>query len=148
MLFRSRDYGASTLELLASYDPNLSLWKTSQHCLDGDLQTFSETWPRSGMMRNGIAYRLPPLVPLTDAIECGLLPTPMARDWRSGKASPATLAKNSRPLSERIGGLLNPAWIEWLMGFPTGWTELQPSEMPLYRRYRNYLAAQSSKQKV
>lgn len=22
-------------------------------------------------------------------------------------------------------GLLNPEWVEWLMGFPTGWTDLQ-----------------------
>lgn len=25
-------------------------------------------------------------------------------------------------------GLLNPAWVEWLMGYPTGWTELNASE--------------------
>ncbi len=49
-------------------------------------------------------------------------PTPTARDWRSGKASAETLQKNSRPLSEQIGGLLNPTWVEWLMGFPLGFT--------------------------
>ena len=27
-----------------------------------------------------------------------------------------------------IAGRMNPTWIEWLMGFPTGWTELNPSE--------------------
>jgi hypothetical protein len=27
-------------------------------------------------------------------------------------------------------GLLNPTWVEWLMGFPTGWTDLSASEMP------------------
>lgn len=53
--------------------------------------------------------------------------TPTARDWRSGKASQATHDKNSRPLSEQVGGLLNPAWVEWLMGWPIGWTELEPS---------------------
>lgn len=25
-------------------------------------------------------------------------------------------------------GLLNPTWVEWLMGFPIGWTELNASE--------------------
>ncbi len=49
--------------------------------------------------------------------------TPMARDWRSGKASAATHAKNCRPLSEQIGGSLNPPWVEWLMGWPIGWTD-------------------------
>lgn len=23
------------------------------------------------------------------------------------------------------GGQLNPTWVEWLMGFPLGWTDLQ-----------------------
>jgi DNA (cytosine-5)-methyltransferase 1 len=23
------------------------------------------------------------------------------------------------------GGKLNPTWVEWLMGFPTGWTDLE-----------------------
>ena len=28
------------------------------------------------------------------------------------------------------GGKLNPTWVEWLMGFPTGWTDLKDSETP------------------
>ncbi len=28
------------------------------------------------------------------------------------------------------GGMLNPEWVEWLMGFPIGWTELEHSETP------------------
>jgi DNA (cytosine-5)-methyltransferase 1 len=28
------------------------------------------------------------------------------------------------------GGKLNPMWVEWLMGFPTGWTDLKDSETP------------------
>ena len=56
-------YGQSSPELLASYDRSSRRWKTSQLCLDGDLSEFSETWPRSGMTRSGIAYLLPPLAP-------------------------------------------------------------------------------------
>lgn len=29
-----------------------------------------------------------------------------------------------------IIGRLNPEWVEWLMGFPIGWTELNASETP------------------
>src|SRR3972149_1570614 len=75
----AQDYGKNSVELLAKYDPNTRLWKTCQLSLvetEGDgLAEFSETWPRSGMTRNGIAYQLPPLVPLTEGIESGLLPT-------------------------------------------------------------------------
>jgi len=28
------------------------------------------------------------------------------------------------------GGKLNPEWVEWLMGFPIGWTDLEDSETP------------------
>lgn len=43
------------------------------------------------------------------------------------------MEKNARPLSETIGGSLNPTWVEWLMGFLLGWTELDASEMHKYR---------------
>lgn len=62
----------------------------------------------------------------TAVLKCA---TPTARDWRSGKASEATMERNSRPLSEQIGGLLNPEWVEWLMGWPIGWTDLKHSAM-------------------
>lgn len=73
--------------------------------------------------------------------------TPTARDWRSGKASPETHAKNSRPLSEQIGGALNPTWVEWLMGFPLGWTDLAVLETPLSPKSQSSGAKPSSKQK-
>jgi len=60
---------------------------------------------------------------LADAVK--MWPTPTARDWKSGKASPETMARNSRPLSEAVGGTLNPPWVEWLMGWPPGWTDLR-----------------------
>lgn len=31
-------------------------------------------------------------------------------------------------------GSLNPRWVEWLMGFPSGWTDLEVSETPSSRR--------------
>ena len=29
---------------------------------------------------------------------------------------------------------LNPRWVEWLMGFPLGWTALKGSAMPVSRK--------------
>jgi DNA (cytosine-5)-methyltransferase 1 len=37
---------------------------------------------------------------------------------------------------EELNGALNPAWVEWLMGFPIGWTELEASETPSSRKSR------------
>ena len=73
---------------------------------------------------------------LIEAVSARTFATPTSRDWRSGKASPETMAKNSRPLSEQIGGSLNPTWVEWLMGFPLGWTVCEPSATASSRRSR------------
>jgi hypothetical protein len=41
-------------------------------------------------------------------------------------------------LSEgKPGGSVNPTWVEWLMGFPIGWTDLGPSGTALSRRSRS-----------
>lgn len=83
-------YGKNCADLLAVYDRATRSWRTLQTSLleneDSGLAQFSETWPRSGMMRNGIAYRLPPLVPRTSVTGFGLLPTPLAT--RTTKSSP------------------------------------------------------------
>ena len=33
--------------------------------------------------------------------------------------------QEKRGMSAGNGGSLNPTWVEWLMGFPTGWTDLE-----------------------
>lgn len=33
-----------------------------------------------------------------------------------------------------VGGRLNPTWVEWLMGFPEGWTDLKHSVTPSSRK--------------
>lgn len=177
-----RDCGASLPGSFAFFDRNTSSWKMCQRSRYEALIAYSETWPASGLMRNGIVSRLAPLVPRISAGESSFLPTPRAsdvskgsangnrddlpgalarlfptptsRDWKSGSASEETLAKNSRPLNEivaamyptpradgldncggsssrriakangtYIGRTLNTQFVEWLMGFPIGWTD-------------------------
>ena len=63
-------------------------------------------------------------------------PTPAARDWKDTgdiknwksldkyqTSLPKEVAKESE-----VTGQLNPTWVEWLMGFPLGWTDLKDSE--------------------
>ena len=38
--------------------------------------------------------------------------------------------KSGNGLATVVGGKLNPTWVEWLMGFPLGWTDLDASETP------------------
>lgn len=173
-------YGQRSPVWLANWSPDLSSWKTSQHCLLEGLETFSATWPRSGMMLNGTAYQLAPLAHSTTATGFGWWPTPTtdsATDRKSKYAQgglPLALAvkmfptptvcgnynrkgasktsgdglativkmyptpttqdasnnggasqyqRNSLPLNAVVGGALNPTWVEWLMGFPLGWTD-------------------------
>jgi hypothetical protein len=56
--------------------------------------------------------------------------TPQSRDFRTGQRERWENPERSRNLNDQIGGSLNPTWVEWLMGFPTGHTDLKPSEMP------------------
>lgn len=68
-------------------------------------------------------------------------PTPTARDYRGvhrTERGQERRQESSRgmPLNEEVGGLLNPEWVEWLMGWPIGWTALQPLEMDRFREWQ------------
>lgn len=189
--------GVNTPGSLARYDQHSLSWKTSQLCLDGGLETFSETWPRSGTMLSGTAFRLPPLALPTGETASGywptpnrvdaeggvrtgkgqtqlchavqaaarlwptptredgeskgmssarmeargpdnlasavkLWPTPAARDYRAPN-KPDGVSRLSRPptsgeqLPNAVGGVLNPEWVELMMGYPLGYTDIRSS---------------------
>lgn len=73
-------FGLSLSESFAQLDPDGSWLKMSQgysqSTLDGHLARWSGTWPRSGIVSNGIAYRQPPSAPRIYGIESGSWPTP------------------------------------------------------------------------
>ena len=50
-------------------------------------------------------------------------PTPTAHNAKEG-AYPSEYNRNTPTLSAQAGGALNPMWVEWLMGFPLGHTDL------------------------
>gem|GEM_PF-2288730 len=145
MLARVRDWtenglGYSTKQpaSFARWDQDTCSWKTSQLCLAGGLETFSGRWPRSGTMRNGIAYRLPPLVPRISGTGCSLWPTASASDWKDSENDGFTplgrafkphptrgQSINQQVKTDERGGQLSPGFVEWLMGFPKDWTKLE-----------------------
>ena len=170
----------------AYLDPDSHCWRTCQGTLVSDLDRYSQTWPRSGMTHNGIAYQRQPSAPRTSATEYSLSlhhkplewtptatanqmapsmqqrnpglrlwptpmttdrvpsenwqggmtlshaarmwPTPTAQDAKNSSLPPSQQTRDSIPgqlVREGMSGSLNPTWVEWLMGFPTGWTDFE-----------------------
>ncbi len=65
---------------------------------------------------------------LSDAVAVQLWPTPtesMADRVIGPKDNHDTVAGLRALDPSMIGGQLNPTWVEWLMGFPEGWTALE-----------------------
>ena len=52
-------------------------------------------------------------------------PTPTAHMAKETNA-PSEALRNEPSLTSLVGGSLNPMWVEWLMGWPLGWTDLKP----------------------
>ena len=74
---------------------------------------------------------------LIQAVRYGMLPTPIASDSKRMRPAPRDYARNTPAMSAAVttiegdsGGYLNPQFVEWVMGFPQGWTktESKPSE--------------------
>jgi hypothetical protein len=59
--------------------------------------------------------------------------TPQARDFRTGQQSRWENPDKTRNLNDQIGGQLNPTWVEWLMGWPLGWTDCAASATDRFR---------------
>jgi len=55
-------------------------------------------------------------------------PTPTSHNSKETNA-PSESLRNTPTLASQAGGTLNPMWVEWLMGWPLGWTDLKPLEM-------------------
>lgn len=122
----------------ARYHPNTSSWKTRQCSLFGGLVEFSENWPRWGMMRNGELWEHVTPVRHTNGKESGYLPTPKASDFKvdvndSGEYARRTLAagfQDALPFWIKrkwsgVRGVTNLDFVDWLMGWPIGWSALE-----------------------
>lgn len=126
---READSGSKWHGSFARYDRDTSFWKTPQRSLLGGLESYSETWPRWGLMRGGACWVQPTLVRRMIDKDCGWWPTPTCHNAKEG-GYPAEHERNTPTLGARVGGKPNPMWVEWLMGFPQGWSDLSGLETP------------------
>lgn len=145
---KEADCGVSTSALFAIFDRDSSSWRTSQRCFLTASDEFSETWPLTGMTRNGDAFALTESVLPRNESGSSSWPTLKKSDHAQFTRNrkyferrvdiapdlPVIVALRTPPTPNGFYGRLNPAWCEWLMGFPTGWTELDVSETQLSRK--------------
>jgi hypothetical protein len=141
---------------------NQSLWPTPTVCGNynrkgasknsGDgLATAVTTWPTptaacaNGGQTSRSGKRKGELL-LAGAVKA--FPTPKARDWKdTGTVPPSRMADPGKDtLGQHVartepGGSLNPTWVEWLMGWPLGWTD---SALSATDRFRQWLRSHGS----
>lgn len=128
-----------------------SIWRSTRCWL---------TWKASATPAERLLFRLVPSMPRTEGTDARLWPTVRAEEsgayqysqgkhdkltltltgaarlWptplaQAGKGPGKSKKKQGGPnLQTVVGGQLNPTWVEWLMGFPAGWTDLEGSETP------------------
>ena len=143
--------GRTSLELLHTKDPLgavskmfmvTSLWDWTKCCL---------TWKAKATPQGRLLFQLVPQVDPIEGIEFTVWPTPQAMDAmkarpvpamkrqmdtaRKGRTKIATMKDsavyglNWHGEATRLGeGELNPQRLEWMMGYPIGWTEINASE--------------------
>ena len=177
--------GQKCTESFAKYNHATHSWKTPQCSLLEDLDTFSQTWPRAGIMLHGSCSELPTSahpttasasgysqntaawptpqasdykrandslqtcihrannghqIGLHETVKMRMLPTPTCQDAKNNGAQ-SQQERNTKPLNAIVGGALNPTWVEWLMGWPLGWTDLKPLATD---KYHSWLQQHSS----
>lgn len=104
------------------------------------LPTLSRTWSVKAITSSCLILKLRLSALRTDGKGLRLWPTPAARDYKGcnslghvqtrlekGERGHMGQLPNAVMMADpehRPSGSLNPAWVEWLMGFPIGWTDL------------------------
>ncbi len=149
------DFGRTWLESSAKYCPKRSSWRTHQCLWDEDLPWSLVTLPRWGTTRNGVLYQRRISERPIDVSASGSLEGETTRPLQHWPTPVASMSKGSSPnaLQRRSGanrskdrldhtvmalhgGQLNPDWVEWLMGWPSGWTALKPLEMVKFHEWQ------------
>lgn len=122
----------SAWHIQITLDRAVKLWPTPMASSNRTSKKAQTGRPTSGPSRGGPSFGL------EDAVEDkeGNWPTPRANDWKG-----ADRARDENRSGNRHAGddqatavdkrdtdpqMLNPDWVDWLMGWPVGWTSLEP----------------------
>lgn len=152
---KEADFGEKCPESFAKLNLITCSWKTRQPLLFVDWEQSLATWPRWGLMQLGECWELAALVPCIGESAYGWLPTPSATDTgcrvsgnpvttrngslrhigKNGRQSQFRLSQVVHLLNPEIVGSMNPAWQEWLMGWPIGQTDLKPLETAKFQQW-------------
>lgn len=149
------DFGEKWRAWLMKFDRDSCSWKTRQPSLFEDLSESLATLPRWGLMLDGECFPDDTSEPPTQESACGWWPTPMSGPCcRSQTVESTTRLIERQAVSQETTmtmvvreamaqglqypprGNLNPPWIEWLMGWCIGWTDLQPLGMDKFQQWR------------
>ena len=132
---REAGYGEKWHGSFAKYNLAESSWKTRQCSLLGDLEKFSETWPRWGSMRNGECFPVTPRERQLKGSEFSL-PAPTKSMGKRGWGISNVKARYSEKIetNARVFGYKpHPSVLEWSMGWIPTWTKLQPLGMDKFQ---------------
>jgi len=92
------------------------------------LATWAKMWPTPRATDGSHGGRVTPRKSrnggnLIEAVSASLWATPTAHP----RTHTPRKVHHGEQLANQVGGSLNPTWVEWLMGFPLGWTVLEVS---------------------
>jgi hypothetical protein len=88
--------------------------------------TYSLTWTGRAINPKHSIFRLRASVLDTNDDAFSSLPTPIARDWKDSEAPVFRNGiRQKDTLGRVIGGTPHPEFVEEVMGYPIGWTDLE-----------------------
>jgi len=96
---------------------------------------------QSSGSKNTASSKAHPGTSLTDFVRQdggrGRVPTPAATDWKGSSKEGQRRGQLTDPAMGVVpaGGRLNPTWVEWLMGWPLGWTDCDVSATDRFREW-------------
>lgn len=161
-----RDCGKNMHDWLEKFGLDLCLPKTLQGSKLKDLPLSSKTLPRWGMMLDGVCWELGTKVRHIGEIDSFYWPTPTVAEANKipatanygqvginnhpkirGYPTRQKMGKDTKgydggtriqPSAPKTKGQLNPCWVEWLMGWPIGWTDSRPLEMGRFHNVQQW----------